>query len=339
MLLSAILGVVGHTSISWYNVMFSFFGVIHTQRIYFAPKLPILFHPPQKALPPPYKMGCRGAVGLQRRWCSLASTERRTRQINVRGVRFHVVEEGDPSLPGVFCMPGALGTAENDFGGQLRALSRRGYHVMSFDPRGYGASRPPVRTFTDDFYQVDADDVSAILTSLQKDRTNIMGWSDGANAAVLLAAKYPHQVEKLCIFGGNSFITQEDVDAYEMTRNVQASWSQGMKLKCNPVYGADLQPMWDSFCDAMQNIKSKGGDICQQEAKLIQCPTLIVHGDKDPIVPTSHAEWFANNIPNSQVYFFKEGKHNIHVKYADIFNGLVAQFFAQGPSHEGQLTN
>ena len=69
---------------------------------------------------------------------------------------------------------------------------------------------------------------------------NVVGWSDGSIAAVLLAAKQKKAVGKLVIFGGNAFFTQEDVDAYEATRDIEKTWSKRMKATHLPVYGNEL---------------------------------------------------------------------------------------------------
>jgi valacyclovir hydrolase len=62
----------------------------------------------------------------------------RTGRVNVNGVDLHYVESGSgprEGLPTVVALPGALGTAESDFGPQLRGLAGTA-HVVSFDPRG-----------------------------------------------------------------------------------------------------------------------------------------------------------------------------------------------------------
>eukprot|EP01064_Diplonema_japonicum_P007314 TRINITY_DN14967_c1_g1_i1.p1 TRINITY_DN14967_c1_g1~~TRINITY_DN14967_c1_g1_i1.p1 ORF type:complete len:275 (+),score=40.70 TRINITY_DN14967_c1_g1_i1:72-896(+) len=250
----------------------------------------------------------------------------RYHSLNVNGVDFHVVESGPEDGPPLLCMPGAMGTAETDFMYQLKGLPEEGFRVISFDPRGYGKSRPPSRVFPIDFYHIDGADAAGIMEGLGIDEYKLMGWSDGANAAIILASKIPEKIEKLVVFGGNSFVTSEDIEAYEATRNVEKSWSAGMKAKHVPLYGSDLQPMWSSFCDGMKSIYDNGGDICKAEARLLQCPTLIVHGSKDPIVPNNHPAWFEANIPDSSSYYFPEGKHNIHIKYSQDFNSLVSNF-------------
>jgi len=233
----------------------------------------------------------------------------------------------------LLCFPGALGTAETDFSNQFDGLCEN-FQVISFDPRGYGKSRPPVRVFDVDYYHRDANDALAVMDALEIDQFNVLGWSDGANSSILLASAHPSRVKKLAIFGGNSFINEHDIEAYEGTRDVEKTWSKRMKESLIPVYGLpELQNMWNSFCDAMQAIHKQGGDICQEAAKSVKCPVFVLGGEKDPIVPILHPNWFYENINiddpkrSVELYMYPEGKHNIHMKYAEDFNLKVSEFF------------
>ena len=68
------------------------------------------------------------------------------------------------------------------------------------------------------------------------------------------------------------------------------------------------------------------GDICKSALPGIKCPTLIVHGQKDPLVPHFHPEYLNEHIANSRLHVMPEGRHNLHLRYADEFNKLVAEF-------------
>lgn len=246
--------------------------------------------------------------------------------LEVNGRQLHVVTTGDleAGTP-VLCMPGAMGTAETDFAYQLDGLSGN-RAVVSLDPRGYGKSRPPNRRYPVDFYHLDADDAGGVIDALGCSACHVMGWSDGAISATILASKRPDLVKKLVVFGIQASITKEDVDMYEGMRNVEEAWSKRMLETHRAVYGDDVQPMWGSFCDAMKMIYDSGGDFCKKEALSLKCPTFILHGEKDPIVPAHHAEWFHKNIAGSKMHTFPGGKHNIHQKFADDFNKMVQQF-------------
>lgn len=57
----------------------------------------------------------------------------------------------------VLCFPGALGTIWSDFKPQIESLDGNKFTVVTWDPPGYGCSRPPNRNFTTGFYENDAD--------------------------------------------------------------------------------------------------------------------------------------------------------------------------------------
>lgn len=247
----------------------------------------------------------------------------------VNGVDLFYRTNGDSGLP-IVCLPGAMGTADTDFGPQLRDLSDE-FQVVSFDPRGYGNSRPPERDFPLDFYQRDADDAAALMKSLGHSKYAVMGWSDGAISAVFLAANHAPSVDRLVIFGGNAYMTAEDIEAFEATRDVEATWSKRQKETHYPTYGADgLQRMWGGAIDAWTGIyKANDGDVCMRAAKSITCPTMVLHGAKDPICLSEHPEWFRQNIPGdgkTQLHVLPDGKHNLHLRYADEVNALVRDF-------------
>ena len=119
-----------------------------------------------------------------------------------------------------------------------------------------------------------------------------------------------------------------DVEAFEAVRDV-GGWSQRMRDTHLPVYGEDLQPMWSDAVDAWTRIYAESaGDVCQAQARSIACETLVLHGAKDPICLPEHPAWFAENIPNATAHTFPEGKHNLHLRFADEFNARVRRFLA-----------
>ena len=51
------------------------------------------------------------------------------------------------------------------------------------------------------------------MAALGHEEFTVFGWSDGANIGSLLAIKYPERVSKLVVWGGNSFISEEEIGA------------------------------------------------------------------------------------------------------------------------------
>jgi len=242
--------------------------------------------------------------------------------VQARGIRFHYEEQG--LGPPLVCLPGALGSARTDFGPQLADLAGQ-FRVIAPDPRGYGRSRPPQRDFPLDFLQRDADDMAALMAALGAQAFFAAGWSDGATTAVLMALTHPERVNKLVIWGGNSYLSAEDVERVEKVRYL-SSWSSRMRQSLEAVYGDSLQELWACYCDGLQALLQAGGEICRQRLARISCPTLILHGEQDPLVPGFHPRIFAQQIPNAQSYSFPTGRHNIHLAHQQEFNRVVLDF-------------
>ena len=242
-----------------------------------------------------------------------------------------VDEVGLPLL----CLCGALGTAETDFGPQLAGLSDE-RTVVSFDPRGYGASRPPVRDFSDTgFWRQDAQDGVALMAALGHERYHVCGWSDGAISAVILAADdaiaAAGHVDRLAIWGGNCYISEDDMAYYEAVRDV-SRWSKRMRASLEPVYGGaeGLQDMWDAWYGALATLYEEGGgEICTAEAATVAAKTLILHGQRDTMVPEFHADYLHERIVHSRLELLPEGKHNLHLRYAAEVNALLRAFLTE----------
>jgi valacyclovir hydrolase len=227
---------------------------------------------------------------------------------------------GDP----VLLLPGALGTGKGDFPEQFSWFGQF-YTVIAPDPRGYGQSRPPERDYPLNFYRRDAEDFTALMSALGHDRFSVLGWSDGANAAALMAVHHPQRVTRLVMWGGNSFLTEEEVKAFQSMRSI-TSWSSRAAEAMRKVYGESLEEIWHGYVAGLENLYEHGGEIYRAELHLVQCPTLILHGAQDPLVPSEHPRIILEGISGAALYTFPEGRHNIHSKYPAEFNGIVFDF-------------
>jgi valacyclovir hydrolase len=59
-----------------------------------------------------------------------------------------------------------------------------------------------------------------MLQKLAINKFSMLGWSDGGITAMIAAAKYPERVDRLVIWGANSYITDEEAKIYESEFNV-----------------------------------------------------------------------------------------------------------------------
>lgn len=73
------------------------------------------------------------------------------------------------------------------------------------------------------------------------------------------------------------------------------------------VYGEELEKYWHKWNDGVITVyNSNKGNICAHMLKDIKCPTLILYGEKDPMVDPVHATHLLTNIPNSRLVYMLE---------------------------------
>lgn len=265
-----------------------------------------------------------GRTGTRTNCSSVTSGKR-----PVNGVDLYYEQTGR-GKHAVLLFPGALGSTKTDFGPQLKSLDKERFTVVGWDPRGYGRSRPPDRDFPPDFFERDAKDAVDLMKALGFGRFSLLGWSDGGITALIAAARNPDTIRKMVVWGSNAFVSREDLKLYDAVRDV-SRWSPRMRQPMEEVYGADVfAKTWEAWVDGIAQFADRPeGSICMELLPLIKCQTLIIHGEKDPMVPSFHPQYLLKHIKDSRLHLMPEGKHNLHLRYADEFNKLVEDFLEE----------
>src|SRR5947209_6636810 len=96
----------------------------------------------------------------------------------------------------VVLLHGGLGHSGN-WGHQVEDLVAAGNRVIVIDSRGHGRSTRDARPFS---YELMATDMLAVLDRLAVKRVALVGWSDGAIIALILADKAPQRVSGVFFF-------------------------------------------------------------------------------------------------------------------------------------------
>ncbi|KYN30104.1 PREDICTED: valacyclovir hydrolase [Trachymyrmex cornetzi] len=252
--------------------------------------------------------------------------EMEERKIKVNNMEINYARVGTGDHP-VLLLPGALGSIWTNFKPQMENLNVDGLTIVAWDPPGYGKSRPPDRTFPDDFFQRDATWAYNLMKTLGYSKFSLIGWSDGGITSLLLASAYPDSVYRMVVFGANAYIHPDETKIYESIRDIN-KWSEKMRTPMIQIYGEDyFQKIWSDWIDAMLRLYEKqNGDLCKQVLPKIKCPTLIIHGAKDAVVLPEHPTYLKQNIANSKLHIFEKGAHNLHLRYSEEFNNLVTDF-------------
>ncbi|XP_060045135.1 valacyclovir hydrolase isoform X2 [Erinaceus europaeus] len=165
------------------------------------------------------------------------------------------------------------------------------------------------------------------IRTLKFNKFSLLGWSDGGITALVAAAKYPSNINRMVIWGANAYVTDEDEMIYQGIRDV-SKWSERIRKPLETLYGYDyFAKTCEKWVDGIGQFKHlPDGNICRHLLPMVQCPTLIVHGEKDPLVPRFHADFIHKHVRGSRLHLMPEGKHNLHIRFANEFNKLVEDF-------------
>jgi valacyclovir hydrolase len=217
--------------------------------------------------------------------------------------------------------------AESDFAAQIAEFARD-HRVIAPDRRGYGHSRPPARTFPDDFYARDARDMAEFCDRLGLRASLVLGWSEGAAVAAWLAALRPAQVAGLVIWGGIAEVGDDDIAIFGARRDVSTSPPRAVAAM-NAFYGEDYWPAcWGAWIDVMQRLHRRGGDACLAPLEQLACASLVLHAADDNLIRAEHPRRLHARLARSEFHEFARGGHYVHVAQATTFNARVRDFVA-----------
>jgi pimeloyl-ACP methyl ester carboxylesterase len=231
--------------------------------------------------------------------------------INTRGFKmyYETYGQGDPLL-----IIHGNGGSIKDFINQIPYFSKK-YKVILADSRAQGKSIDPTDSLS---YEMMADDLNALLDSLHIKSCNVIGWSDGGINGLLLAMRNPDKVKKLAVTGANLWPDTSAVDpmVYKMALNYNDSLD---KLKQTP----EIKKI-----TKLTHLLTYEPHITTDQLKQIKCPTLVIGGDHDVLLP-EHTLLIAKSIPSSYLWIIPESGHSTPINKKDQFNKIVGEFFTR----------
>jgi pimeloyl-ACP methyl ester carboxylesterase len=188
--------------------------------------------------------------------------------------------------------------------GKIKFFSKQ-YQVIAIDSRSHGKS---IDSLTDLTYVQMAEDVRVLMDSLKIESATIFGQSDGGIIGLLLAIRYPKRVSKLATFGANIFPGKKAIfdEIDDMVKDSIKSTKDKNTLKLNLLLAH--QP-----------------NITTKDLQKIECPVLIMSGDRDAIRLEYSIKIF-NAIKNSNFFVMPGATHGDSWEKPDLFNLILSDF-------------
>jgi pimeloyl-ACP methyl ester carboxylesterase len=245
-----------------------------------------------------------------------------TLQANGLEVGYDVEGSGPPLV----LLHGATSLAREDFAAQLPSLTKA-FAVHMPDARGHGRTRwDAAAGFRYDWL---VDDLAAFVEALGIDSFHLLGFSMGAMTALQFGARSAGRLRSLVVVG---ITTLREPRASVGRRLMDPDWI----LAHEPEFAATLARRHDAGqgVGAWQRLlPAIAADIAAQplltpaELHRIECPAMVVCGDRDPFVPPEHAAGLARQLPAGRLFVAPECGHEVMARRPGLFNEAIAGFY------------
>ena len=231
--------------------------------------------------------------------------------INTRGFKlyYETYGQGEPLL-----IIHGNGGSINNFINQVPYFAKN-YQVIIADSRAQGKSTDKGDSLS---YEMMTDDLNALLDTLHLNACNVIGWSDGGINGLLLAIHHPEKVKKLAITGANLWPDTTAIDPFVY------NWAMNLNKLSNK---NDTTPQLKNQ-RKLNYLLAYEPHITIEQLHTIKCPTLVMSGDHDVILPR-HSLLIAESIAQSYLWILPNSGHSTPINYKNQFNEVVNDFFTK----------
>ena len=221
------------------------------------------------------------------------------------------------------------------------------YTLHIVDLPGYGAAQPDARSFVDTARRI-VDELPV--------GTTLCGWSLGAMLALEAAHQCPERIPALILVGATpSFVQRQDwphaqaptmlslftaavrSNPRDTLQRFIALLNQGdtqaranTRAQQQSLPAVDL-PDSDSLLQGLDWLRKSE---LRPWVPAVSIPTLLIHGEHDPLMPLAAAEWLAEHLPEAQLEIFKGAAHAPFLSDPERFAELLIDTCHALPAHQ-----
>ena len=193
------------------------------------------------------------------------------------------------------------------------------FHVLAVDTRGHGKSPRGNARFTLPRF---AEDLRILLDRRGISRCILLGFSDGANIAMIFALRNPQYVDRMILCGGNT-------NPLGIRPKVLGEIALGyVKAVLAPQTKENVREA------EMFRIMTVEPRISLADLHRLSMPVLVVAGDED-LISESHTRRIAKAFPNGKLAILP-GSHTVAHDSPEVFNRTVLEFLSE---NEGDMAD
>ena len=213
------------------------------------------------------------------------------------------------------------------------------YHTVAFDNRGVGKSDVPLGPYP---IALMASDAAAVLDAAGVEIADIFGVSMGGMIAQEFALQYPKRVRSLILgctaAGGPTAVRAEPEAAQMLMARDKMSPEQAAEAAVPFIYDSAtprervdedlaIRRPWFPRAEAYR-AQLQGILAWEAYTRLfgIAAPTLVIHGERDRLVPPGNAKLIAEHIPGAKLVMIPHASHLFLTDQTEVSLHAILQF-------------
>lgn len=229
---------------------------------------------------------------------------------HVNGVDIHYELEGDGAE--TIVLVNGLADDLTTWAYQMPDMLAAGLSVLRFDNRGVGQSAKPVGPYTTELF---ADDTRALVDYLQLERFHLLGVSMGGMIAQEFAVRWSSRLLSLTLactyaapgpFCGRMYAMWADIAAFAGVSTVMRDvslWAFTPEFfETRPAEAAEFDAAMQMIAQPVPAYLAQLWSIRHHDASdrvgSIACPTLVIAGEQDILIPVKLSKRLHAAIPS-----------------------------------------
>ena len=184
------------------------------------------------------------------------------------------------------------------------------FKTIWLDTRDHGRSNNPQSSLT---FEMVIEDLYELIEQEQLKKLSIVGFSDGANIALLFATHYPEYIQKLVLVSPNVTVS---------------GLKKSQRIKTERLLKGLKRFRLNKFARRLQLSLTETG-LTRQDLQKLRCPILLVQGDRD-VIYTHHLQAIADQLSQSQLEIVNYTGHSVPFLRPRWFNERVLSFLMEG---------
>lgn len=260
------------------------------------------------------------------------------RMVQAGGVEIATQTFGSQGDPAVLLIMGATASMLGWPDALCEALAGEGLFVIRFDHRDTGRSTTVAPGEASYSVEDMAKDVIGILDSYDLQQATLMGMSLGGLIAQIVALTHPQRVRSLILvsseplgwdgaelphisqaflnhFGGLASLDWSDRSAVTEFLTASESLSSGAGQPFDEAYARtrieEILTRTDSSASMFNHATRSTTEDWTGRFREIDCPTLVIHGDQDPILPVENGRAIAAGIEGAELVILDGVGHEL----------------------------